>query len=93
MASGPPESPAFSRMTDVHNTTDSRIDAEPTTPEPSPSAGWRETAALMHADAGLDECDHPESDKDEFNQQNGTENGSVLVKDQSAEFVTRGVGR
>lgn len=65
MVPGPPESPAFSRMTDVHNTTDSRIDAEPTTPEPSPSAGWRETAALMHAGAGagLEECDVPRCDR------------------------------
>lgn len=54
MALGPPESPAFSRMTDAYNTTDSRIDTE-ATPEPSPSTGWRETAALMHAVAGLEE--------------------------------------
>jgi hypothetical protein len=64
MAPGPPESPAFPRMTDARNTTDSRIDAEPTTPEASPSAGWRETAALMHVAPGLEECDVPECDRD-----------------------------
>jgi len=64
MASGPPESPAFSRMTDAHNTTESRIDTEPTAPEPSPSAGWQETAALMHVAPGLEECGVPECDRD-----------------------------
>ncbi len=47
-------------------TANSRIDAEQTTPEASPSAGWRETAALMHVTAGLEECDvlgcHREND-------------------------------
>ena len=40
-------------MTGAHNTPDSRIETEPTTPEASPSAGWRETAALMHVAPGL----------------------------------------
>jgi len=36
-------------MTDARNTTESRTNTEPTTPEPSPSTGWRETAVAMHA--------------------------------------------
>lgn len=44
-------------MTDTRDTTDSRIDTEQTTPEPSPSAGGRETAAMTHVTAGLEECD------------------------------------
>ena len=44
-------------MTDAKNTTNSRIDADQPTPEASPSAGWRETAAPMHVTAGLEECD------------------------------------
>jgi hypothetical protein len=43
-------------MTDTQDT-NSRIDADRPTPEASPSAGWRETAALMHVTAGLEECD------------------------------------
>jgi len=43
-------------MTDTQDT-NSRIDAERPTPEASPSAGWRETAALMHVTAGREECD------------------------------------
>jgi hypothetical protein len=43
-------------MTDTQDT-NSRIDTDRPTPEPSPSAGWRETAALMHVTAGREECD------------------------------------
>jgi len=45
-------------MTDSH-TTSSRIDADRAPAEPSPSTGWRETAALMHVTAGTSpaECD------------------------------------
>ena len=43
-------------MTDTQDT-NRRIDAERPTPEASPSAGWRETAELMHVTAGLEECD------------------------------------
>ncbi|MWV41192.1 hypothetical protein [Natrialba sp. INN-245] len=42
-------------MTDAHTTTDSWIDAERPSPEASPSAGWRETAALMHVPVDLEE--------------------------------------
>ena len=44
-------------MTDAQNISNSRTDADQPTPEPSPSAGWRETAALMHVTPGLEECD------------------------------------
>jgi len=44
-------------MTDTQDTTNSRIDAERPSPEASPSAGWRETAELMHVGAGREECD------------------------------------
>jgi hypothetical protein len=44
-------------MTDTKNTPNSCIDDDRPTPEASPSAGWRETAALMHVTAGLEECD------------------------------------
>lgn len=50
-------------MTDTQDTANSRIDTDRPTPEPSPSAGWRETAALMHAPAGLKECDAPDCDR------------------------------
>ena len=50
-------------MTDAKNTTNSRIADQPT-PEASPSAGWRETAALMHVTAGLEECDVLGCDRD-----------------------------
>lgn len=43
-------------MTDTQDT-NSRIDADRPSPEASPSAGWRETAELMHVTAGLEECD------------------------------------
>lgn len=43
-------------MTDTQDT-NRRIDADHPTPEASPSTGWRETAALMHVTAGLEECD------------------------------------
>ncbi|WP_254538943.1 hypothetical protein [Halomarina litorea] len=43
-------------MTDTQDT-NSRIDDDRPTPEASPSAGWRATAALMHVTAGLEECD------------------------------------
>lgn len=36
-------------MTDAQDATSSRIDTEPTVLEPSPSTGWRETAALLDA--------------------------------------------
>ena len=36
--------------------TNSRIDADRPTPEASPSAGWRETAALVYVTAGREEC-------------------------------------
>ena len=42
-------------MTDTQDT-NSRIDADRPSPEASPSAGWRETAELMHVTAGLEEC-------------------------------------
>lgn len=49
-------------MTDA-NTHDTKIDRRITTgrpaPEASPSAGWRETAALMHVDADLRERGAP----------------------------------
>jgi len=48
---------AFDLMTDALNTTNSRTDTDQPTPESSPSAGWRETAALMHVTAGLEEVD------------------------------------
>jgi len=51
-------------MTDAQNTTNSRIDADRPSPEASPSAGWRETAALMHVAAGLEECDVLGCDRD-----------------------------
>ena len=44
-------------MTDTQDTANSRIDADRPSPEASPSAGWRETAELMHVTAGLEECD------------------------------------
>jgi len=50
-------------MTDTQDT-NSRIDADRPTPEASPSAGWRETAALMHVAAGLEECDVLGCDRD-----------------------------
>lgn len=50
-------------MTDTQDT-NSRIDADRPTPEPSPSAGWRETATLMHVTAGLEECDVLRCDRD-----------------------------
>jgi hypothetical protein len=50
-------------MTDTQDT-NRRIDADRPTPEASPSAGWRETAELMHVTAGLEECDTPECDRD-----------------------------
>jgi len=50
-------------MTDTQDT-NSGIDADRPTPEPSPSAGWRETAALMHVAAGLEECDVLECDRE-----------------------------
>lgn len=31
--------------------------------EPSPSTGWRETAAIMHAGTGAEKCDRPECDQ------------------------------
>ena len=43
-------------MTDTQDT-NSGIDADRPTPEASPSAGWRKTAALMHVTAGREECD------------------------------------
>lgn len=43
-------------MTDAQNISYSRTDGDQPTPEPSPSAGWRETAALMHVTPGLEEC-------------------------------------
>ena len=43
-------------MTDTQDT-NRRIDADRPSPEASPSAGWRETAELMHVTAGLEECD------------------------------------
>jgi hypothetical protein len=43
-------------MTDTQDT-NSGIDDDRPTPEASPSAGWRETAALMHVTAGREECD------------------------------------
>lgn len=43
-------------MTDTQDT-NSRIDADRPTSEASLSAGWRETAALMHVTAGREECD------------------------------------
>jgi hypothetical protein len=51
-------------MTDAHDTTTSRTDTDRPSPEASPSAGWRETAASMHVPAGLEECDVPECDRD-----------------------------
>ena len=51
-------------MTDAHDTANSRIDADRPSPEASPSAGWRETAALMHVAAGLEECDVLGCDRD-----------------------------
>ena len=51
-------------MTDTKNTTNSRIDDDRPTPEASPSAGWRATAALMHVTAGLEECDILGCDRD-----------------------------
>ena len=44
-------------MTDAHNTTNSCIDTEPTTPEPSPSVGWRETYDLLGAELPGDPVD------------------------------------
>ena len=44
-------------MTDTQDTANRRIDDDRPTPEASPSAGWRETAELMHVTAGLEECD------------------------------------
>jgi hypothetical protein len=44
-------------MTDTQDTTNSRIDVDRPAPEASPSAGWRETAELMHVTAGREECD------------------------------------
>lgn len=44
-------------MTDAQNITNSRTDGDQPIPEPSPSAGWRKTAALMHVTPGLEECD------------------------------------
>jgi len=41
-------------MTELQDTKGSRIDRERTLPEPSPSAGWRETAELMHVPADLE---------------------------------------
>ena len=49
-------------MTDALYTAISRTDSRQPTPESSPSAGWRETAALMHVTAGLEECDVPRCD-------------------------------
>lgn len=51
-------------MTDTQDTANSRIDDDQPTPEPSPSAGWRATAALMHVAAGLGKCDVPGCDRD-----------------------------
>jgi hypothetical protein len=51
-------------MTDTQDTANSRIDADRPSPEASPSAGWRETAALMHVAAGLEECDVLGCDRD-----------------------------
>jgi hypothetical protein len=50
-------------MTDTQDT-NSRIDGDRPTPEPSPSAGWRETAALMNVTPGLKECDVLGCDRD-----------------------------
>ena len=50
-------------MTDTQDT-NSGIDADRPSPEPSPSAGGRETAALMHVTAGLEECDVLGCDRD-----------------------------
>ena len=70
-------------MTDAHNTTESRIDPEPTAAEPSPSAGWRETAALMHVTAGLEECDVPECDREGEALQvvDGAEDADTVVRE------------
>lgn len=43
-------------MTDTQDA-NSRIDDDRPTPEASPGAGWRATAAPMHITAGLEECD------------------------------------
>ncbi|AEN07945.1 hypothetical protein Halar_0010 (plasmid) [halophilic archaeon DL31] len=51
-------------------------------PEPSPSAGWRETAALMHVAAGLEECDVLECGRDAE---------PVRVVDDAADTVREGV--
>ena len=51
-------------MTDTQDTANRRIDDDRPTPEASPSAGWRETAALMRVTAGLEECDVLGCDRD-----------------------------
>jgi hypothetical protein len=63
-------------MTDTQDTT-SRIDADRPTPEASPSAGWREIAAVMHVTAGLEEC--------------GRDAEPVRVVDDAADTVREGV--
>jgi len=69
-------------MTDTKNTTNSRIDDDRPTPEPSPSAGWRETAELMHVTAGLEECNILGCDRDAE---------PVRVIDAAADTVREGV--
>ena len=68
-------------MTDTQDTT-SRIDADRPTPEASPSAGWREIAAVMHVTAGLEECDVLECGRDAE---------PVRVVDDAADTVREGV--
>ena len=52
-------------MTDALNTSNSRTDADQPTPEPSPSAGWQETAALMDVTPGLEEGDVHRCDRED----------------------------
>lgn len=51
-------------MTDTQDTANSRIDADRSSPEASPSAGWRETAANMHVSAGRETCAVREYDRE-----------------------------
>jgi len=68
-------------MTDTQDT-NSGIDADRPTPEASPSAGWRATAALMHVTAGREECDVLGCDR---------EGEPLEVVDDDADAVREGV--
>lgn len=66
-------------MTDTQDT--NRRIADRPTPEPSPSAGWRATAAIMHVTAGLEKCVVLGCDRDRESPEVVDETGDVRRED------------